>query len=505
MSEKTATKRAPVVAIMGHIDHGKSTLLSYIRNMEEARSKELNEAGGITQHISAYEVEHTTSEGTVEKITFLDTPGHEAFSGHRSRGAKVADIAILVVSGEDGVKPQTLEALKSIQAGNVPFIVAITKIDKPSANVEQTKQSLAENNIFVEGYGGDVPIVSVSGKTGVGIKELLDLITLSADLQNLTGDPDALASGQIIESNLDPKTGISATCIIKDGSLRKGMFVACEGAVTPVRVLQDWTGRNISEASFSMPVKIIGWNNMPKVGSIFKTFTAKSDAEDFSRIGTGNTKHEIREEKESEIKNFPLVIKADTSGSLEAITFQIDKLASDKFSGKIVPWIIHSGIGAISESDVRVAIGRERAVVLGFNVKVDAPAKTLAERDHVLIATFTVIYALSEWLEAQLTEHTPTIEVEEMTGEAKVLKTFSKVKDKQIIGCRMETGTISVGEQVKIMRREALIGSGKVRELQMQKTKVSSVEAVKECGAMVEAKIEIVPGDKLQAFTLVKR
>lgn len=244
---------------------------------------------------------------------------------------------------------------------------------------------------------------------------------------------------------------------------------------------------------------------MPKVGSIFKTFTAKSDAEDFSRIGTGNTKHEIREEKESEIKNFPLVIKADTSGSLEAITFQIDKLASDKFSGKIVPWIIHSGIGAISESDVRVAIGRERAVVLGFNVKVDAPAKTLAERDHVLIATFTVIYALSEWLEAQLTEHTPTIEVEEMTGEAKVLKTFSKVKDKQIIGCRMETGTISVGEQVKIMRREALIGSGKVRELQMQKTKVSSVEAVKECGAMVEAKIEIVPGDKLQAFTLVKR
>lgn len=229
-------ERPPVVAIMGHIDHGKSTILSYIRK----NSGGLNEAGGITQHISAYEMEHKDDAGRVRKITFLDTPGHEAFCGIRSRGADVADVAVLVVSAEDGVKPQTLEALSSIKCGNTPYIVAINKIDKSDADVPKTKQSLAENNIFVEGYGGDVPVVAVSGKTGEGIPELLDMILLVADLSDLKADPNAPAEGVVIESNLDAKKGISATLVVKNGTVTKGKFVSSGTSLAPIRIMEDY-------------------------------------------------------------------------------------------------------------------------------------------------------------------------------------------------------------------------------------------------------------------------
>lgn len=497
MTESHATKRAPVVAIMGHIDHGKSTLLAYIRKSV----KPLNEAGGITQHISAYEVEHMTPEGVREKITFLDTPGHEAFSGHRNRGAKTADIAILVVSAEDGVKPQTIEALKSIRDSKVPFIVAITKIDKPDANIDRTKQSLAENDIYVEGYGGNVSFVPVSGKSGAGIPELLDLILLTASLEDLTGDPDTLAEGVVIESGLDVRKGIGATCIIKNGSMKKGMFVACPGSIAPVRVIEDWMGKPIQHATFSSPVKIIGWDTLPKVGSIIKTFDTKKEAEEYSQMEIRNTKNEKREENNTDIKQLPLIIKADTGGSLEAIISQVNKLAQES----IVPYIFTSGIGTISESDVRMAEGSIKASIIGFNVKIDSQAKTLAERDGVEIIVFDIIYKLSEWIEAKLLENKPTHEVEEITGTAKVLKMFSKVKDKQIIGCRVENGKIVQGELVKILRRESEIGTGRVKEMQSQKLKISEIEEGKEFGCMVEAKIEIAPGDKLQAVTMVQK
>jgi len=495
MTETTLTKRPPVVAIMGHIDHGKSTLLAYIK-----KDAMRIEAGGITQHISAIEI---TRNGNT--ITFIDTPGHEAFSGIRTRGARVADIAVLVVSAEDGVKPQTIEALNSITESKTPYIVAITKVDKPEANIERTKQSLAENNIYVEGYGGSVSAVAVSGKSGAGVDELLDLILLTADIENLTGDARLAGQGIVIESNLDIKKGISATCIVKNGTLAKGMFVVAGTSMAPIRVIENWKGVMIDSATFSSPVKIIGWDSVPHVGDSFTTYSNKKDAEKYiASVAPAAAKAMAGKESlagKSDVKNFPLIIKADTSGSLEAIIYQIQKFPHEK----IIAQVIQSGIGTISENDVRQTEGTVRAAIIGFNVKIDTQAKALAERNGVEIAQFDVIYKLSEWLEAKLLENTPLTEVEEITGIAKVLKTFSKVKDKQILGCRMENGRIMQGEQVNILRRDAYIGLGRVKELQSQKNKISEVEEGKEFGTLVEAKFEIVPGDKLQAVTMVRK
>ena len=279
MKEKNENQknRPPVVAIMGHIDHGKSTLLDYIRKTNITAK----EAGGITQHISAYEAECEV-DGDKRKITFLDTPGHEAFCSVRERGAKIADIAVLVVSAEDGVKPQTIEIIKCVIEDEMPFIVALNKIDRPGANVDKVKQDLAEHNVLVEGWGGSVPIASISAKTGQGVPELLELIVLQADIEEFKGDPTLPAEGFVVESNLNPKQGISATLIIKNGSLEIGAFVATEGAYAPIRAIENYKGENIKKASFSSPVVIIGWNTQPKVGSIFKTFLKKDDALEFA-------------------------------------------------------------------------------------------------------------------------------------------------------------------------------------------------------------------------------
>jgi translation initiation factor IF-2 len=260
---------------MGHIDHGKSTLLDYIRNTKVADS----EAGGITQHLSAYEVEHTLATGKTKKITFLDTPGHEAFQHLRSRGSKAADIAILVVSAEDGVKPQTLEALAAIQEAAIPYIVAITKIDKPNANIERVKNSLLENGIYLEGLGGNIAYVPISSKSGDGIPALLDLLLLAAELEELTGDATKTAEGIIIESHRDPKKGISATLIIKNGTLKSGTFVIAGRAMAPLRLIQDFKGKQIKEATFSSPVTVVGWNDIPPVGEIFVCIASKKEAE----------------------------------------------------------------------------------------------------------------------------------------------------------------------------------------------------------------------------------
>ena len=494
--QNSTHNKIPVIAIMGHIDHGKSTLLSYIRQS----SRPLSEAGGITQHISAYEVEHKTAEGKSGRITFLDTPGHEAFSGIRKRGAHIADIAILVVSAEDGVKPQTLEALRSIKESNTPFIVAITKIDKPEANIERTKLSLAENEVYVEGYGGTVSAIPLSAKTGEGISDLLDMIVLTADLEGKTYSPEKPATGFIIESNLDIKKGISATCILTDGTLEKGMYIASGTSTAPLRIVEDYTGAQIQKAVAGQAIKVIGWDSLPLVGEMFTVCKDKKEAllsiETFKK-----SKDTADEDALFEGKVIPLVVKADAGGSLEAVRAEIKKLNTDRIHTKI----IHSGIGTISESDLKVASGGEKALVIGFTVKVDALAKAIAERNGVTIQTFDIIYKLSEWLKEKLTSETPSIDVEEVTGTLKVLKVFSKVKDKQILGGLVETGSIRNGSAVKIMRREAEVGVGKIRELQSQKVKSEEVSSGRECGALVEAKIEIVPGDRLQTFIISSR
>jgi translation initiation factor IF-2 len=279
-------ERPPIVAVMGHVDHGKSTLLDYIRKSNVVAG----EHGGITQHISAYELEHKNPEGVIKKITFLDTPGHEAFSNMRSRGAKAADIAILVVAADDGVNSQTKEVFETIKETKTPFIVAINKIDKPGANIEKTKNSLVENGIYIEGYGGDISVVEISGKTGKGIPELLETILLTAELEGLKGDTNKNATGLVIESNLDEKRGVSATLVIKDGTLKKGMFIVADDAISTTRIFESFNGKSLTEASFSSPISITGFTcptkifglvKVPKVGEKFYSFDTKKEAEAF--------------------------------------------------------------------------------------------------------------------------------------------------------------------------------------------------------------------------------
>lgn len=498
--QKTNTVRTPVVVIMGHIDHGKSTLLSYIRKS----NKPLNEAGGITQHISAYEVEHENKEGRKSIITFIDTPGHEAFGGIRRRGANVADIAVLVVSAEDGVKTQTIDALKSIKESGVPYIVAINKIDKPGADIDRTKQSLTENEIYVEGYGGDVPCVPISAKTGEGVPELLDMITLVADLAELSGDHESLATGIVLESNRDIKKGISATCIIKNGTIEKGMYINSGTASSPVRMMENYLGKPIENASFSSPIKIIGWDEMPEIGDNFKVFNTREESKEEvvkEKAKAGNHTKNVLDTNDSNLHVVPIVVKADTGSSLEAVTSEIKKLETDR----VIPKIISSGIGPVGESDVRLADGSEKAIIIGFNVKTDSPAKNLADRNEVSIETFDIIYKMSEWLKDALVARTPKMSVTEISGRAKILKTFSHVKDKQIVGGRVDRGSVLLNSIVKIIRRDAEIGEGRIKELQQQKSKTNEVPEGKEFGAMIVSNIEIAAGDYIDSFTVIEK
>lgn len=495
---RTSTmNRPPVIAIMGHIDHGKSTLLDYIRKTNITEK----EAGGITQHISAYEVLHTTAEKKPTRITFLDTPGHEAFAGIRTRGAGAADIAVLIVSAEDGVKPQTVEAYNQIKGSSVPFIVAITKIDKPSADVERTKQSLAENDIYVEGYGGNVPVVAISSKTGEGVDDLLDTLILQAELEELTADEEVSGEGVIIESNLDQKKGITATGIVKNGTVRKGMFAAAPGTIAPLRFILDATGVQREEISFSSPIQIIGWESLPPVGAVFKTFLKKDEAlayaEHEKAVSTGIESRDMPEG----VTALPLVVKADTAGSLEALTTEILKLSRER----IQPNIILSGVGSISEKDVKTAMASEGVTILGFNSKIDPSAANLAERTGIKIEASQLIYELTDKVRELLEQREPRIEVEETVGSAKVLKLFSINKDKQVIGARVQTGTFNKNASVKILRRDAEIGQGKVKELQQSKLSADSVSEGAEFGTMIESKIEIAPGDILESVILVTK
>lgn len=510
----TAIARPPVVVVMGHIDHGKSTLLDYIRKTKVVDG----EAGGITQHMSAYEVLHTAKDEKVHKVTFIDTPGHEAFQALRMRGASVADVAVLVVSAEDGVKPQTLEALKAINEQKIPYIVAINKIDKPGANVERTRQSLAENEIYVEGYGGSVPVVAISAKTGEGVGDLLDMIFLVVELAELTASSSLAAEGIVIESNMDPKKGVSATLIIKNGTLKKGQFLAAGESLAPVRMMEDFLGKKIDEATFSSPVKIIGWDKLVKAGSIFKAYASKNEAIEHTTKEVASKKIL---EKETEAKSkielaaaataarnqnvesiiIPLIVKADASGSLEALLYEIGKIKGEN----ITIQIIEEGVGSIGEGDVRLASANKNTIIVGFNTKIDTPAKNLADRDSVKINVFDIIYKLTDSLKEIIKERAPKVLVDEITGTSKIIRIFSKNKDKQIIGGKVENGLLMTSEMVKIMRRENEVGTGRVRGLQSHKKDTSEVSEGSEFGAMVESKIEIAPGDRLVSFRTIEK
>jgi len=488
----TLMERPPIVVVMGHIDHGKSTLLDYIRKTNVVGG----ESGGITQHLSAYEVTHKN-----KRVTFLDTPGHEAFSAMRSRGAHIADVAILVVSAEDSVKAQTLEAFEAIKASDIPYIVAINKIDKPNADPAKVKNELMEHEIYLEGFGGDIPYVEISAKQGTNIPELLDLVLLVAELEELKANPAKAAEGVVIESHIDPRKGVSATLLITDGTLRKGMCVASGDAVSPVRYMEDFLGREIDEATFSSPVRITGFNKVPDTGQIVTAYESKKEAE------TGARGHEtVRRVKEIIGREnaeliIPIVFKTDVLGTLEAVQKELSKIDHDKVSFRI----IHTGVGDITENDVKVASGSPDSIIIGFRVEADDKAVSSAEKMGIAIKTFAIIYNITDYLEEEVKKRAPKEEVEEQTGETKILKVFSKTKDKQVLGGRVTGGSIRVGGRVKIHRRETEIGKGSVLELQQQKAKTSEVKEGAECGLLIESKTEIAPGDTLVSFTTITK
>ncbi len=490
--QQNIVARPPIVVIMGHIDHGKSTLLDYIRKSNVVAT----EAGGITQHLSAYVVEHTTKENGKKKITFLDTPGHEAFQKMRFRGADVADIAILIVSAEDGVMPQTLEALECITKANIPYIVAINKIDKPNANLVRTQSSLIENGIYIEGMGGDISWVGISAKAGTGVDELLDMLLLTAELADLKGDTGAPAEGKVIEGRLDMKRGTTATVIVSNGTLKSGSFIVSGKSYAPIRIMEDWSGKTIKEASLSEPVGIVGWNVVPEVGAPFYTVNTKKEAEEKIRTFVGTPESAIPQN--ADIPSIPLLIKADVLGTIDAIKHELAKFESDRVTVRV----IGSGVGDITASDVQSVSATENAIIVGFNVKADRPAIDTAERLGVVINTFDIIYKLSEWLQEALKERTPKKEEEKITGRAKVLKLFSVQKYSHVLGARVEEGSLSLNQTVRIMRRDLELGKGTIKNLQQQKSNVQSV-STDEFGMQIDSKVEIAPGDHVEAFDIV--
>lgn len=494
----TSTTRPPIVVVMGHIDHGKSTLLDYIRKSNVVAG----EAGGITQHLSAYEVLHPGENGSTRRITFLDTPGHAAFQAMRERGARVADVAILVVSAEDGVKPQTLEALRAIKDAGIPYVVAINKIDKPGANVEKTKQNLAEQEIYIEGYGGDIPWAAISAKTGEGMPNLLDLILLTSDLAGLTCDLSLPAEGIVAESHMDKRRGVTATLILTNGTLEKGSYLAAGESVTPVRAIEDFKGTLVPSATPSLPVTITGWSSVPMVGLRFASFKNKKEAEAFAaeekaKITRGRAP---LESYAAEAVVIPVVIKTDVLGSAEAVALELKKLETENVKVKI----LQQSVGTITENDVKLGSGSTGAIVIGFNVEADARARELAERLNITIVTYDIIYALAEWFATIVIERTPKVTMEEVTGTLRILKVFSQNRDRQVVGGRIESGALHNREEFRIIRRDALVGEGTIEELQQQKAKVAEVTEG-ECGLLVEAKISIAPGDRLECFRLVTK
>lgn len=512
--DKNLIIRPPVVVIMGHIDHGKSTLLDYIRKTKVVEG----EAGGITQHVGAYQAIYTSADGIQHPITFLDTPGHAAFCNIRERGAQSADIAILIVSAEDGVKPQTVEAYKNIKNAKIPFLVAITKIDKPNANIDKVKTSLGENEIYVEGWGGDVSCIPISSVTGEGVPELLEMITLMAEMANLTTDPNARAEGVIVESTLDTRKGVSATLLVKNGTLKEGIFVVAEGSYSPVRFIENFKGEKIKSATASMPAKILGWNTIPGCGAPFVTVESKKVAEEMIEIWNEKQKKlmsetakkapakiedsENKEDEGPETVIIPIIIKADVIGSLEGVKHELAKIHHDNVSLSI----ISSGIGDINENDVKMATSDPRTIIVGFNVKPDKKTSAMIDRSPIPlnVKTFSIIYELSEFLNQAVIEKIPKVYIEEVSGCAKILAIFSKEKDKQVVGGKVESGTIGNGNEVRIMRRGTEIGRGKIRELQSKKIKVSEVALGFEFGMMVEAKMEIAVGDRVEAVRTVE-
>ncbi len=486
---KNLQTRPPVVVVLGHVDHGKSSLLESIKDLKIIEK----EAGGITQHIGAYEIEHQA-----KKITFIDTPGHEAFSAMRSRGAKVADIAILVVAAEEGVKTQTKEAISHIKKAQIPMIVAINKIDKPEANPEKVKRELATQDVLVESMGGKVPSIELSAKTGKGIPDLLELILLVAEMENLKGDISKPAEGVVIESYLDSLRGPTATLILGNGILRKGNVIGTSSAFGKIKIMEDFQGISIEKALPSMPAIVLGFENVPGVGEKFKVFAALEAAKKGLEGPVKPAPQVLKVEPNKKVLN--LILKIDVLGSLEAIEEVLKELPQDK----VILRILKGEVGDISDSDVKLARGA-RAIIMGFRVKTNPIAKSLALREKIKIMTFDVIYELAQAVRQALGKRLEPEIVRQDLGKVKILLIFRTEKKRQVIGGKIIEGKVKKGELLEVYRDEEKVGRGKIVELQLKKKNVEEIAKGSECGILYEGDIKIEEGDVLVIYKQEKQ
>ncbi|HON21886.1 MAG TPA: translation initiation factor IF-2 [Candidatus Paceibacterota bacterium] len=480
--------RPPIVVVMGHIDHGKTTLLDTIRKTHVAA----HESGGITQHIGAYEIKVVSKnpEYNQRKITFIDTPGHEAFSAIRARGTEVGDIAILVIAADEGVKPQTIEALNLIQQAKIPFIVALNKIDKPEANPDRVKTQLAELGVLVEGWGGNVPVISISAKEGKNIQELLELILLVADMETIVARQDGPADGVIIETKFDNKRGIEVTAIIKNGVLKVGDPIYTATAQGKVRTMEDCSGNVLKEATFSSPVLIIGFKEMPQVGEEF--FVGEKIEEENKRLNMRQNLRSKDPNAEKQENTLNLILKADTMGSLEAMKKILGSLTLPE--GAHLK-IIDEGIGDIFVSDIALA-ETAPATILGFRVKIPKDLQIIIQAKNIRVYVFDIIYEMEKFLKQEI-ENLFKPQEPPIKGKVEILALFSKKRSEQLIGGRVIEGRIVKGAQVKIQRGEEIIGHGKIVNLQSSKIDVKEIPEGKECGILIDSNTEIAVGDQL--------
>ncbi|MCI6466864.1 MAG: translation initiation factor IF-2 [Faecalicatena sp.] len=502
--ENTMVKRPPVVCVMGHVDHGKTSLLDAIRHTNVIG----REAGGITQHIGAYVV-----EANGEKITFLDTPGHEAFTAMRMRGANATDIAILVVAADDGVMPQTVEAINHAKAAGIEIIVAINKIDKPSANIDRVKQELAEYELIPEDWGGSTIFVPVSAHTKEGIKDLLEMILLTAEVMELKANPDRAARGLVIEAELDKGKGSVATVLVQKGTLHVGDAIAAGSAHGKVRAMMDDKGRRVKEAGPSQPVEILGLNDVPNAGEVFVGCDTEKEARSFAETFISQNKVKLLDDtkskmslddlftqiKEGNLKELNIVVKADVQGSVEALKQSLLKLSNDE----VVIKIIHGGVGAINESDVILA-SASNAIIIGFNVRPDATAKEIADREGVDLRLYRVIYNAIEDVEAAMKGMLDPIFEEKVLGHAEVRQTFKASGVGTIAGSYVLDGIFERHCSVRLTRDGIVMFDGPLASLKRFKDDVKEVRAGYECGFVFENYNDIKEGDLVEAYKMVE-
>jgi translation initiation factor IF-2 len=494
-SEAGYRHRPPVVTILGHVDHGKTTLLDTIRKTSVVEK----EAGGITQHISAYQVK---KKG--ELITFVDTPGHEAFSAMRERGVTLADIAILVVAADDGVRPQTEEVINYLREKKIPMVVAINKIDKPNANLQRVKQELADREILIEEWGGNIVAAEISAKQNIGIDDLLDMVLLVAEVENLKADYKRLPLGVVIESHLDPQKGNLATVLVRTGTLKEGQDVLAGSIAGRVRRLEDFKGRQVKEAGPSTPVTLIGLPSLPNVNDVLQGATSSKSAKtsqkemlsnefgDMKRFGSQTLSNNIEGQN---LKKLNVILKTDVQGSLEALDQILGTIKSDEVGIEY----IRRGVGDITESDVKLA-QTSGSVIFGFNIQPTTVAKRLAEMNNVEIKSYRIIYELVEDIKRRLEDMLGEDIVRTDLGKLKVLAVFMTGKKEMIVGGKVSSGKMQNGEWIEIIRDDNVVGRGQLRNLQQNKVDVDEVSQGNECGITFDGEAKIKEGDTLVCF-----